>query len=67
MIDNEDLTVAKVEGEHLLARAWRIGGRVRLAPLYGRKSLFAREEILLGVVVSQARQYVESIYSGFFE
>ncbi|WP_144076917.1 hypothetical protein [Salinicola socius] len=58
MIGNEDLTIAKVEGEHLLARAWRIGGRVRLIPLHGRESLFAREEMLLGVVVSQARRYV---------
>ncbi|MAM57350.1 MAG: hypothetical protein CMN25_08455 [Salinicola sp.] len=58
MIGNEDLTIAKVEGEHLLARAWRIGGRLRLIPLQGRESVFAREEMLLGVVVSQARSYV---------
>ncbi|WP_110710513.1 hypothetical protein [Salinicola sp. CR57] len=58
MIGNEDLMIAKVEGEHLLVRAWRIGGRVRLIPLHGRESLFAREEMLLGVVVSQARRYL---------
>lgn len=58
MIGNDDLAVAKVEGEHLLARVWRIGGRVRLIPLSGRESLFAREDMLLGVVVSQARRYV---------
>lgn len=58
MANNDDLAIAKVEGEHLLARVWRIGGRVRLIPLSGRESLFAREEMLLGVVVSQARRYV---------
>ena len=58
MVSNEDLAIAKLEGEHLLARVWRIGGRVRLVPLRGRESLFAREDMLLGVVISQARRYV---------
>ena len=58
MVSNEDLAIAKLEGEHLLARGWRIGGRVRLVPLRGRESLFAREDMLLGVVISQARRYV---------
>lgn len=58
MVSNEDLAIAKLEGEHLLARVWRIGGRVRLVPLRDRESLFAREDMLLGVVISQARRYV---------
>ena len=44
-------------GEHLLACVWRIGGRVRLVPLHGRESLFARED-MMGVVINQARRYV---------
>ncbi|WP_110678812.1 hypothetical protein [Salinicola sp. RZ23] len=55
---HEDLIVAKLEGEHLLGRVWRIGGRVRLIPLQGHESLFVTGEVLRGVVVSQARRYV---------
>ncbi|WP_110687003.1 hypothetical protein [Salinicola aestuarinus] len=58
MAGNDDLVIAKLPGEHLVARTWRIGGRVRLIPLHGRESVFARDDMLLGVVVSQARRYV---------
>lgn len=43
-------------GEELrLKRVQHVAGG---APLHGRESLFAREEMLLGVVVSQARRYL---------
>ncbi|WP_251978579.1 hypothetical protein [Salinicola avicenniae] len=55
---NNDLTVADINDDCQLGRIWRIGGRVRFIPMYGRESLFIREDMLLGVVVNLARQYV---------
>lgn len=45
-------------GEHLLARVWCIGGRLRLVPFRGREALFAREAMVMDVMISQARRYV---------
>lgn len=58
MVSNDDLAIAKLEGRHLVARVWRIGGRLRLIPLHGREAMFVQDDVLLGVVVSQARRYV---------
>lgn len=55
---NEDLTIAKLEGRHLLAKARRIGERVRSIPLYEHRSLFVLKEIQRREVVSLARRFV---------
>ena len=54
-----DLVVVEVDGEQRLFSSHRVGGQMRLMSTVGpRESVWARQAVLRGVVVSQARRYV---------